>query len=303
MIHRVVVSIIIPTSIIFLAFLGNFIHVSFTQSSDSEESASPESSINTIVEDLDRLLSDLKSLENLEEELELPEYPITNIAEKLSRIILELKSLGTLEGDSDQQESSNTNIVQDLIRLLLEFKSLENLGESECLLSGLTGDTSGITKKGNLITGTNCDDKINGGKSNEIIYTLAGIDEAYAKDGNDIVYGGSGDDKLYGGNGDDIIMAGGGSNLLDGGPGSDVLISGLGNNLLVGGSGNDFLIGGSGSTIMYGAGGSNSFDCGIGPGIVLDYNPSNGDTVAGECNILNNMGTNIDSEIEIKPPG
>jgi Ca2+-binding RTX toxin-like protein len=98
-------------------------------------------------------------------------------------------------------------------------------------------------------------------------------------------------------------MAGGGSNLLDGGPGSDVLISGLGNNLLVGGSGNDFLIGGSGSTIMYGGGGSNSFDYGLGPGIVLDYNPSNGDTVAGECKILNNMGTNIDSEIEIKPPG
>jgi hypothetical protein len=198
MIHRVVVSIIIPISIIFFAFIGNFINISFTQLSDSDESDRIESSITNIVEDLDRLLFELKSLETLEEELELPDYPITNIVEKLTRLLLELKSLETLEGEADQQEYSNTNIVQDLIRLLLEFKSLENLGESECLLSGITGDTSGITKKGNLITGTNCDDKINGGKNSEIIYTLAGIDEAYAKDGNDIIYGGSGDDKLYG---------------------------------------------------------------------------------------------------------
>ena len=53
---------------------------------------------------------------------------------------------------------------------------------------------------------------------------------------------------------------------------------------------------------MYGGGGSNTFDCGIGKGIILDYNPSNGDTVAGQCKILNNIGVDFPKDLEITPP-
>jgi hypothetical protein len=44
---------------------------------------------------------------------------------------------------------------------------------------------------------------------------------------------------------------------------------------------------------MEGGTGSNSFDCGLAlvKSIVLDYNPDNGDTIAGQCKIVNNIGT------------
>jgi Ca2+-binding RTX toxin-like protein len=190
----------------------------------------------------------------------------------------------------------------DLVRQFLESKSIGFLKESGCIATALTGGPSNIKRDNNLIIGTKCDDKLNGGGNNEIIYSLSGIDQVYAKDGNDIIYGGSGDNRLYGGKGDDIVTSGIGNNLLDGGPGNDVLIAGPGNNLLVGGDGNDALMAGAGATIMNGGAGMNSFDCGIGKGIVLDYNPSNGDTVAGQCKIINNIGVDFPSEPEIKPP-
>ena len=112
-----------------------------------------------------------------------------------------------------------------------------------------------------------------------------------------------GDDRLYGGNGDDIITSGIGSNLLDGGPGNDILIAGPGNNLLVGGDGNDMLMGGAGTTIMNGGADMNTFDCGgLGKGIVLDYNPERGDTVAGQCKIVNNVGIYFPSHPATRPP-
>ena len=132
----------------------------------------------------------------------------------------------------------------DLIGQFLESRAIGSLRESGCIASALTGGTSDIIIDGNLVIGTSCDDVIDGSRNNEIIYSLGGIDQVYAKDGNDIIYGGIGDDRLYGGKGDDIVTSGIGSNFLDGGSGNDILIAGPGNNLLVGGDGNDMLMGG-----------------------------------------------------------
>jgi Ca2+-binding RTX toxin-like protein len=170
---------------------------------------------------------------------------------------------------------------------------LSTLLSSKCLASAITAGSSNITKEGNLIIGTNCDDVIYGPDGGAITYTLGGNDVVYGGRGNDIIYGGNGDDRLYGGKGNDIIVGKGGDNLLDGGPGNDILIGGAGNNLEVGGSGNDALIAGAGTTIMVGGIGSDSFDCGIvGTSIVLDYNPSEGDIISGQCKIMNNVGNN-----------
>jgi Ca2+-binding RTX toxin-like protein len=187
-------------------------------------------------------------------------------------------------------------------RELIDSKSLNDIKQSKCIADGLSGGT-GIKKVGRLIIGTNCNDKIKGNNKDEIIYSLAGTDRVFAKGGNDIIYGGAGTDRLYGEKGDDIINAGAGGNLLDGGPGNDVLAGGAGNDLMVGGSGNDQLLSGLGSTIMEGGTGSNSFDCGLVPAksIVLDYNPDNGDTIAGQCKIVNNVGMSA-SDVKITPP-
>jgi Ca2+-binding RTX toxin-like protein len=198
-----------------------------------------------------------------------------------------------LESGSDFAKSS---------RELINSRSLDNIQDAKCIADGLTGGT-GIKERGRLIIGTNCNDKIKGNNKAQIIYTLAGTDRVFAKGGNDIIYGGPGTDRLYGEKGDDIITAGAGGNLADGGPGNDVLAGGAGNDLLVGGGGNDQFLAGLSSTIMEGGKGSNSFDCGLvaGKTIVLDYNPDNGDTIAGQCKIVNNIGTDIPN-IKITPP-
>ena len=187
--------------------------------------------------------------------------------------------------------------IGDALDNVLNSKSIDKLSDSSCLNDGLVGGPSEIKRKGHLIIGTPCSDKIKGDSDDEIIYTLGGVDRVFAGMGNDIIYGGLGDNRLYGERDDDIIIPGGGSNLVDGGPGNDVLFGGLGNNLLLGGDGNDQLIAGIGTTIMDGGPGSNGFDCGP-SSIVLDYNPDNGDTVAGKCKIVNNVGIKFSSDTD-----
>jgi Ca2+-binding RTX toxin-like protein len=131
---------------------------------------------------------------------------------------------------------------------------------------------------------------------------------AFALDGDDLVYGGGLGDQVFGGKGDDLLIAGAGKSLLDGGSNDDVLMGGLGNNLLAGGNGNDKLFNGAGTAVMYGGKGANHFDCslsalGLARSVVMDYNPSNGDTISGPCKIVNTIGNNGDSTITLPDTG
>lgn len=177
---------------------------------------------------------------------------------------------------------------------------LDKLGNK---IHGLEGPDKllGPSKVGNVITcpalipciGTNDDD---------IIY--AGIrEQVFANNGDDIVYGGGLSDQVYGGNDDDLLIAGPGKTLLDGGPDDDVLLGGLGNALLVGGKGNDKLFGGTGTAVMYGGKGANHFECplsalGLARSIVMDYNPTDGDTMSGFCKIVNTQGNDNSNTID-----
>lgn len=200
---------------------------------------------------------------------------------------------GTGNGPFDEILNNALENLNDFF----DSKSLGEVSSSTCLASAFTGGSGEIKKRGVLIIGTACDDKIEGSEKDEIIYTLGGADRVFAEQGHDVIYSGSGSSRLYGEQGNDIIVSGGGSNLVDGGPGDDVLLGGSGGNLLVGGTGDDELIAGIGTTIMDGGDGTNSFDCGT-TGMVLDYNPENGDTIAGECKIVNNLGKDLANDLE-----
>jgi Ca2+-binding RTX toxin-like protein len=132
--------------------------------------------------------------------------------------------------------------------------------------------------------GTNKDDIVYGGVREQV----------FALNGKDMIFGGL-DSQLYGGNNDDIVLAGAGHNVVDGGPGDDTLLGGVGNDLLTGGNGNDKLFAGTGDAVLDGGPGANHFDCpvsllGLARAIVLDYNPDNGDTIAGQCKVVNTVG-------------
>jgi Ca2+-binding RTX toxin-like protein len=169
------------------------------------------------------------------------------------------------------------------------------LGNTKCIVSVLKGGTSNVTIKENLIIGTDCDDMILGDGGNNIIFTLAGNDEANGGNGNDIIYAGSGEDRMYGAKGNDVLVGGLGTNLLDGGPGDDMILGGPGNDLLIGGPGDDVITAGAGTSIMYGGINADKFDCGSSissssAAIVMDYNPNEGDTITGKCKLVNTVG-------------
>jgi Ca2+-binding RTX toxin-like protein len=177
----------------------------------------------------------------------------------------------------------------------VNYAAGSSAGNTKCIVSVLKGGASNVTIKENLIIGTDCDDMILGDGGNNIIFTLAGNDEANGGNGNDIIYAGSGEDRLYGAKGNDVLVGGFGTNLLDGGPGDDMILGGPGNDLLIGGPGDDVITAGAGTSIMYGGSNADKFDCGSSissssAAIVMDYNPNEGDTITGKCKLVNTVG-------------
>jgi hypothetical protein len=139
--------------------------------------------------------------------------------------------------------------------------------------------------------GTNNDDIIYGGVREQV----------FGLKGEDMIFGGL-DNQLYGQQGDDLIFVAAGHNLADGGNGDDTMLGGVGNDLLTGGKGNDKLFAGTGDSVLDGGPGANHFDCplsllGLARAVVLDYNPDNGDTIAGQCKIVNTVGSGSSANV------
>ena len=197
------------------------------------------------------------------------------------------------------------NLIQNIIQRGNISTIISLLTSGGCIIDRIKGGEGEIEREGNLIIGTSCDDLIIGNNDDETIFTRPGDDVVYANDGDDIIISTVGNDRLYGGEGSDLINPGSGSNLVDGGPDDDVLLGASGSGIIAGGNGNDKIFGGTGSPIMYGGRGANHFDCpvsalGLGAGIVMDYNPSNGDTISGPCKLVNTIGgTNTDSGLPL----
>jgi Ca2+-binding RTX toxin-like protein len=126
-------------------------------------------------------------------------------------------------------------------------------------------------------------------KDDIIIATAVSDATIYGLDGNDFIQCGPGACKAFAGPGNNILVAGlvdSDTSKLYGGSGNNIFIGGTGNSLMVGGKGNDQFYAGSGHDVMIG-GGANFFDCGIsGNGVILDFNPANGDTKASNCKFV-----------------
>ncbi len=78
---------------------------------------------------------------------------------------------------------------------------------------------------------------VDGGSSDDIIWSNAGNDLLNGRGGNDIVNGGPGNDTVNSGPGNDIVDGGPGNDIVDGGPGNDDIFFRIG-------SGVDFIDGG-----------------------------------------------------------
>jgi Ca2+-binding RTX toxin-like protein len=157
---------------------------------------------------------------------------------------------------------------------------------------GLTGtDAAGVNIKnvsqstkatqknddGDVIEGTDERDVINGNNTDDHI-------EGHGKD--DTIYGHGGRDKLEGGKGDDILYGGDGDDLLQGESKGDKLFGESGNDELSGGDGDDQLSGGDGDDQLTGGLDSDTFACGEGRDIVLDFNLTQIDSKQADCEVV-----------------
>ena len=115
------------------------------------------------------------------------------------------------------------------------------------------------TNKDDFIVGSLTADSVTGKDGDDEIQTFLDIDQVYAGDGDDTIQGGLDGDQLFGQNGEDNIV---------GGPDEDLVVGGPGDDQLKGNSGADY------------------FNCGDDVDEVKDYNPSEGDIIESNCEIV-----------------
>jgi Ca2+-binding RTX toxin-like protein len=120
----------------------------------------------------------------------------------------------------------------------------------------------------------------------DTILGTGGTDIIYAKGGDDLVMANEGNDRVFGSSGDDLLQGNLGNDKLDGEARNDVLIGGDFDDILSGGDGDDSLFGGPGNDVLKGGEGANRFVCADGVDTVLDYDPSKGDTISGDCEVV-----------------
>lgn len=123
-------------------------------------------------------------------------------------------------------------------------------------LLGLAVLASGLLSLGEVVTGDNEDNELEGTDRNDLMVGYGGNDLLSGRGGDDLVFAGSGNDTIDGGPGNDWLFGNRGDDLVIGSEGDDFLSGGGGNDTLEGGPGNDRLAGIAGSNHLDGGEGN-----------------------------------------------
>jgi Ca2+-binding RTX toxin-like protein len=142
---------------------------------------------------------------------------------------------------------------------------------------------------GRMMVGTLGPDLCVGTDNSETILLFADDDRAYGEGGDDIVMGGANEDIIFGNGGEDLLNGNFGDDKIDGGGRNDILIGADDDDILSGEDGDDTLFGEIGNDILKGGPGADEFICGPLIDTVLDYTPSQGDTLSNDCEIVNTI--------------
>ena len=132
-------------------------------------------------------------------------------------------------------------------------------------------------------TGTGSILRTDGTNGPDIMLGCDTSDTMYGKSASDVLQGRSGDDRLNGDGGDDSLQGGEGGDELHGGRGDDIIFAGFEDDFLVAGEGDDELYGEDGNDLLEGGDGADYFDCGDGLDVIVDFDPSKGDTHTNNC--------------------
>ena len=153
----------------------------------------------------------------------------------------------------------------------------------------ITGSSLAMSLQ-NPITGSFGDDRLTGTTNIDIMIGFLGADTIHGLEGDDAIQGDEEPDKLYGDIGNDLLQGGIGSDQLYGGEGNDILAGGLDDDFIAGEMGNDKLYGDVGDDILIGGLGADYYDCGDGIDVIMDFNLTEGDDRAGNCEEIIQLG-------------
>ena len=173
------------------------------------------------------------------------------------------------DGDNDNDDNGNNNGRQ--------LELLRNCAIEERNVNG------------RMMVGTLGPDLCVGTDNSETILLFADDDRAYGEGGDDIVMAGANDDIIFGNGGEDLLNGNFGNDKIDGGGSNDILIGADDDDILSGEDGDDTLFGEIGNDILKGGPGADEFICGALIDTVLDYTPSEGDTLSNDCEIVNTI--------------
>ena len=119
-------------------------------------------------------------------------------------------------------------------------------------------NANGVGNAGEMFSGTDLADRIDGlggndtiraGGGNDILNGGSGVDYLYGDAGNDTINGDSENDFIYAGDGTDTVRGGLGIDVIFGHAGNDTIFGGVDADVIVGGTGNDTIYGGDGIAV------------------------------------------------------
>ena len=189
--------------------------------------------------------------------------------------------------NDDGVRISSSGSISGISRAFADSSSGYDNGRQLETLNYCTIDEENVN--GPTMVGTLGPDLCVGTDNSETILLFADDDRAYGEGGDDIVMAGANDDIIFGNGGEDLLNGNLGDDKIDGGGRNDILIGADDDDILSGEDGDDTLFGEMGNDILKGGPGADEFICGPLTDTVLDYTPSQGDTLSNDCEIVNTI--------------
>lgn len=134
----------------------------------------------------------------------------------------------------------------------------------ELVEAGATNDKIVAGNGNNVISAGEGNNNISAGIGHDVISSGAGNDKIVAGDGDNVINAGGGNNNISSGSGDDLIGAGSGNDKISAGGGGNSIDAGHGNNNVSAGDGDDQILTGDGNDKVNAGSGNNTIDAGNG---------------------------------------
>lgn len=180
--------------------------------------------LNVLANDTDVDAGDVKTL-----------VSVSSTASGASVAIVDGKVVYTADADSQDLLTAGQTASDSFTYVMADSAGATSTATVSLTVGGVANGADVIgTVKSDVLSGTEADERIEGGNGDDTVNGAGGADSLSGGNGGDKLYGGAGIDQLSGENGSDTLDGGAGNDLLTGGNGPDrfVFSAGFGNDTI-----------------------------------------------------------------------